>query len=113
MKTFNNRNGKPIIKVSNIITGSLAGFLMVGLSGCDSNPSCRDLRYAPQWKIEECRKNHTQSSSWIPIYSNSSNSYAGTTGWVPSANKLPEQPTSSTKKSGFFSGSSSSNSSGG
>lgn len=94
---------KPINKVSNIITGSLATFLMVGLSGCDSDPSCRDLKYAPKWKIEECQKNHTQNSSWIPIYSNSNNSYAGTSGWVPSANKLSEQPTSSTKKSGFFS----------
>ena len=59
---------KPINKVSNIITGSLATFLMVGLSGCDSDPSCRDLKYAPKWKIEECQKNHTQNSSWIPIY---------------------------------------------
>lgn len=108
MKTCSNRNGEPIIKVSNIITGGLAGFLMVGLSGCNNDPSCSDLRYAPKWKIEECQKNHTQNSSWIPIYSNSSNSYAGTTDYIPSANKLSEQPTTSTKKSGFFSSSSSS-----
>jgi len=105
-----------IKKAGHAITGGLATFLVVGLTGCeDKDPSCRDLRYAPQWKIEECQKNYTNrqtSSSWIPIYSNSSNSHAGTTGYIPSANKLPstDAPSSSTK-SGFFKSSSGSSSS--
>ena len=115
MKMFKNRKNKHIGKASNVITGGLAAFLVGGFSGCDSDPSCRDLRYAPQWKIEECQKNYTNrqtSSSWIPIYSNSSNSHAGTTGYIPSANKLPstDAPPSSTK-SGFFKSSSNSSSS--
>lgn len=110
---FKNRKNKHIGKASNFITGGLAAFLVGGLSGCDNNSDCKDLKYAPQRKIEECRdRNYSHSSSsWIPIYSNTSNSQAGTPGYIPTANKLPSTDTQSSTKSGFFKSSSGSSSS--
>lgn len=110
MKRIKVRKRNHIQRVSNIITGSLVTFLVVGLNGCDGNsdPACRDLRYAPQWKVEQCRNNSGPSSGFIPM----GTSNYGSTHQYANQGITNDSSISSTKKSGFF-GSSSSSSIGG
>lgn len=87
------RKRNHIQKIPNVITGGLATFLIMGLSGCDGgDPTCKDLKYAPQWKIEECKRSNTTGSS-------------GHSTIMPFMN-------TGTSHSGYFTGSSSKSSSG-
>ena len=116
MKVHTNRRGNQIISGKTAITGGLAVFLIAGLSGCDGDikNDCKDP-YAPQYKIEECKKSgyvgSSSHTSFLPFFLNSgsSNNYVGSTG--STSNKSVDTNTSSTKSSGFFSGLSSSHSS--
>lgn len=104
---------KPIKKASQAITGGLAAFLIVGLTGCGDkeDPNCKDLAYAPQWRIDECKQqdpkpnsyggsspssnntqNHSSGVSWLPLFisnmlnSNNQNT-RGYTAPIDSSNK--------------------------
>lgn len=124
MKKQTNRGKSPIISGKLAITGGLAVFLAVGFAGCDSNNSdCKDP-YAPQWKVDECKKsgyvrtggssNATQShTGFIPMFFN--NSLSGGSYGSGSTSSNNSSSTSSSKSSGFFgsSGSSSHSSSSG
>ena len=90
-----------IKKASQAITGGLATFLIIGFAGCGDkeDPNCKDLAYAPQWRIDECKQqdsklnsyagsgsqnsnqNHSNSTSWLPLWllMNNSNNSAGST----------------------------------
>ena len=117
---------KHIKKVGHAITGGLATFLIVGLSGCeDKDPNCKDLAYAPQWRIDECKQqeaktnsyagsgshtssqNHSAGSSWLPLWLLMNNSNNAHSGYTYGSSDGP-------KNNGFFKSSSgSSGSSGG
>ena len=119
-------NKKHIKKASQAITGGLAAFLVVGLAGCGDkgDPNCKDLAYAPQWRIDECKQQdsklnsyagsgsqnsgqtHSTGSSWLPLWLlmnssvNSANSTNAHSGYTYSFG-------SSSKSTSFFSSSSS------
>ena len=118
MKVHKNRKGNHIIPGKTALTGGLAVFLISGLTGCDGDikNDCKDP-YAPQYKIEECKKRgyvgSSSHTSFLPFFFNSgsSNNYVGST--TSGSNKsIDTSNTSSTKSSGFFSGLSSSHSTG-
>lgn len=118
MKVHKNRKGNHIISGKTALTGGLAIFLISGLSGCDGGikDDCKDP-YAPQHKIEECKKKgyvgSTSHTSILPFFFNSgsSNNYTGSTTSGSISNTSSTSNTTSTKSSGFFSGTSSSHSS--
>ena len=87
-----------------------------GLRDGDIKNDCKDP-YAPQYKIEECKKSgyvgSSSHTSFLPFFLNSgsSNNYVGNTSTGSTGNKSIDTSTPSTKSSGFFSGLSSSHSS--
>ena len=52
---------KPI-KLTTVLNTGLGLFLVTGLTGC-TNDECDDLKYAPQSKIDECKKKSSTHSS--------------------------------------------------
>ena len=90
-----------IKKAGYAITGGLATFLVVGLTGCeDKDSNYKDLAYAPQWRVDECKQQeiklnnyagsgshnsgqtHSTGSSWLPLWllmNNSNNAHNGYT----------------------------------
>lgn len=54
---------KPHIKtLSQVLQTGLGLFLVTGLTGC-TDKKCDDLQYAPQWHVDECKKEQTNSTS--------------------------------------------------
>lgn len=68
---------KPIITLSSALQSTGLGlFLMVGFNGC-TDDNCKDLKYAPQSKIDECNKHSSgvsghSSGFFMPMHSTSS-----------------------------------------
>lgn len=105
------KSKKPFIKASGISIG-LAAFLVAGLSGCDGSnvhdQDCRDLKYAPKWKVEECQqRNRTTATNWVPINTHYNSGTRYVDSYVPQTTKTSPVETPTPTKSGFFSSGSS------
>ena len=53
--------------LSQVLQTGLCIFLVTGLTGC-TDKKCDDLQYAPQWRVDECKKeqiNPTSGSSSV------------------------------------------------
>ena len=101
------KSGKHFIGASGISIG-LATFLVAGLSGCDGSngydQDCRDLKYAPKWKVEECQqRNRTTATNWVPINTHYNSGTRYVDSYVPQTTKTSQVETPTPTKSGFFS----------
>lgn len=101
--------GKHFIRASGISIG-LTAFLVAGLSGCDGSnvhdQDCRDLKYAPKWKVEECQqRNRTTATNWVPINTHYNSGTRYNDSYVPQTTKMSPVETPAPTKSGFFSSS--------
>lgn len=51
-----------IKSLSQVLQTGLGIFLVTGLTGC-TDKKCNYLQYAPQWHVDECKKEQTTTSS--------------------------------------------------
>lgn len=78
---------KPFITLSSALQSTGLGlFLVVGFNGC-TDDKCKDLQYAPQFKVDECNKSNSGGSGsshssgfFMPIHSSSYGSSSESSG---------------------------------